>query len=26
MICRYCGHEVSDGIKFCNNCGANLGA
>ncbi|MBQ9894803.1 MAG: zinc ribbon domain-containing protein [Ruminococcus sp.] len=26
MICRYCGHEVKDGTKFCNNCGANLGA
>ncbi|NLT10478.1 MAG: zinc ribbon domain-containing protein [Ruminococcus sp.] len=26
MICRYCGKEVNENIRFCNHCGANLGA
>ena len=26
MICRYCGKEIADGTKFCENCGANLAA
>ncbi|MBQ6180750.1 MAG: zinc ribbon domain-containing protein [Ruminococcus sp.] len=26
MICRYCGKEVNENVRFCNHCGANLGA
>lgn len=26
MICRYCGQEVNNGVRFCNHCGADLGA
>lgn len=22
MYCKYCGHEIEDGAKFCTNCGA----
>ena len=25
MFCKNCGKEVSDGTKFCPNCGAQLG-
>ena len=24
MICKVCGEEISDGVKFCPECGANL--
>lgn len=25
MICRKCGSEIEDGVKFCTNCGAPIG-
>ncbi|HVF43363.1 MAG TPA: zinc ribbon domain-containing protein, partial [Pyrinomonadaceae bacterium] len=26
MFCPYCGTESTQGLKYCNRCGANLGA
>ena len=24
-LCRYCGSEITDGVKFCPNCGKETG-